>query len=341
MKNTPSPRIYGFGSFVPPRVVTNHDLAKFVDTSDEWITSRTGIKQRHLTDEDVTNTDIGTLAAQEALSRAGIRPADVTHILYATCTPDAAFPSCACQLQEKLGITNTLSLDVNAACTSFVYGLEIARSLALATPSSTILLVATDTLSKLLNWNDRSTCVLFGDGSGAVVITGAESKAAKATKASPFPSAGFIDTLCSSDGSLGNLLYARGGYSSHPYKLGDVVGEEYFLHMQGQEVFKHAVRSMSKICQTLLKRNGLTIDDIDVIVPHQANLRIIEAVGSRLKAAPERVFINVDTMGNTSAASIPLALSQAIDQGTITSGNKVLIVTFGAGFTWAAALLQF
>lgn len=338
MKNTSSPRIYGFGAHVPPRIVTNHDLAQIVDTSDEWITSRTGIRQRHLTDEGVTNTDIGTIAAQNALSRANVNAADISHILYATCTPDAAFPSCACQLQEKLGIKNTLSLDINAACTSFVYGLEISRSLALATPSATILLVATDTLSKLLNWNDRSTCVLFGDGSGAVVVGGAESKA---IRHSPFPSASFIDTLCSSDGSLGDLLYARGGYSSHPYKLGDIVGEEYFLHMQGREVFKHAVRSMSKICQTLLKRNGLTIDDIDVVVPHQANLRIIEAVGSRLKASPERVFINVDSMGNTSAASIPLALSQAIDQGAIKQGNKVLIVTFGAGFTWAAALLQF
>lgn len=338
MKQLSSPRISGFGSYVPPRVVTNHELAEFVDTSDEWITSRTGIKQRHFTDKTVTNTDIGALAAKDALARAGIQPSDITHILYGTCTPDAAFPSSACHLQEKLGITNTLSLDINAACTSFVYGLELSRSLAIANPAATILLVSTDTLSKLLNWQDRSTCVLFGDGSGAVIVTGAESRA---QPGSAFPSADFIDILCSSDGGLGDLLYARGGFSSHPYELGDIVGEEYFLHMQGREVFKHAVRSMSKICHTILKKNGMSIEDIDVIVPHQANLRIIEAVGTRLKASPEQIFINVDHVGNTSAASIPLALSEAINTGAIKAGNRVLIVTFGAGFTWAAGLIQF
>lgn len=338
MKKLSSPRIAGFGSSLPPRVVTNDDLAKFVDTSDEWITSRTGIKQRHLTEDSVTNTDIGVLAARAALERAAVQASEITHIIYGTCTPDAAFPSCACLLQEQLGITNTLSLDINAACTSFVYGLEVSRSLALAHPQSNILLVATDTLSKLLNWNDRSTCVLFGDGSGAVVVSGADSEAGQATT---HPSAQVIDIMCSSDGSLGDLLYARGGHSSHPYTLGHIVDEEHFLHMQGREVFKHAVRSMSKICHTILEKNNLTINDIDVIVPHQANLRIIEAVGSRLKASSEQIFINVDHVGNTSAASIPLALSEAIDKGAIQAGQKVLIVTFGAGFTWAAALLQF
>ena len=334
-----TPLVCGFGRYVPPRVVSNDDLALFVDTNDAWITSRTGIRQRHFAEGAVCNADLGLMAARDTLARTGIPTTAITHILYGTCTADAAFPSTACILASRLGISGALAVDVNAACASFVYALEMARGLVAATPEAVVLVVATDILSKRLNWEDRSTCVLFGDGSSAAIV--AAPAALSGNTLPDIPAARLLDVACGSDGSLGHLLQARGGFSSHPYKMGETVGPEYFLQMQGREVFKHAVRNMTEASRAILQRNHLAVDAIDVVVPHQANLRIIEAVCQRLGVESKKIFINVDTMGNTSAASIPLALSEALDTGAIVPGNRVLVVTFGAGFTWAAAILQF
>jgi 3-oxoacyl-(acyl-carrier-protein) synthase III len=332
-----APVISGFGAYSPPRVVSNHELAQFVDTDDEWIVTRTGIHTRHYAEEQVLNSDLALPAAQKALAASGIPASAITHILYATCTPDAACPSSACYFEEKLGIRGAMALDMNAACTGFIYGLELARNLAIASPEATILIVGAELFSKHLNWKDRSTCVLFGDGAGAALVSG---------KHAPQPDQNTLtgrirDVLCTSDGSLASFLVMNGGYSSHSYRLGDTVGEEYFLSMSGRDVFKHAVRCMNRVSQDILERNGLTIDDVDVVIPHQANLRIIEAVGSRLGAPETKVFNNVHKYGNTSAASIPLALSEAIDQGFVRKGHTVLAVSFGAGFTWASSLIQF
>ena len=339
-----TPLVSGFGRYVPPKVVTNADLTRFVATNDEWITSRTGIRQRHFSEDSVCNADLGFEAAKDTLARTGLPVSAVTHILYATCTGDAAFPSTACILAGRLGLSGgVMAVDINAACAGFVYALEMARGLVAASPKAIVLVVATDILTKRLNWEDRSTCVLFGDGSSAAIVS-ANAPEQASLQAAPAPatlSARLLDISCSSDGSLGDLLRAKGGFSSHPYKLGDTVDEEYFLQMQGREVFKHAVRSMVEASKAILEQNRMTIDDIDVVVPHQANQRIIEAVCQRLGVNSEKIFINVDKMGNTSAASIPLALSEALDSGAIAAGNRVLVVTFGAGFTWAAAILQF
>ena len=332
-----APVLSGFGAYSPPKVVTNHDLAKFVDTDNEWIVARTGIESRHFADKATVNSDLAVLAAQKAFAASGISPAAVTHILYGTCTPDAACPSSACVFQEKLGIKGALAIDMNAACTSFVYGLELARCIATASPEATVLLVGSELFSKHLNWKDRSTCVLFGDGAGVALVSGNNA---------PQPKQGAMtghirDVLCHSDGSLAPFLVMNGGYSSNAYTLGDTVGEEYFLSMAGREVFKHAVRCMSKTCREILAKNLLTIDAVDVVIPHQANMRIIEAVSDRLDAPAEKVFKNVQKYGNTSAASIPLALHEAIETGFVQKGHTVLVVSFGAGFTWASSLLQF
>jgi 3-oxoacyl-[acyl-carrier-protein] synthase-3 len=330
-----SPRIRGFGCSVPDRIVANDELARRINTSDEWIVSRTGIRERRIVAPGQTGTDLALAAAQSALARADCRAADITHIFYATCTPDACCPTAACILADKLGIKGSMAFDLNAACCGFVYGMELARNACIANPAARVLLVASETLSHRCNWEDRSTCVLFGDGAGAVVIDTETER--EATAGAPLRGAAIQDVLLSSDGSLGDLLRFGDAF----YSLGQPVGEEYFVHMQGREVFKHAVRSMSAICDDLLLRNGLAPEDIDVLVPHQANMRIIEAVRARLDAPLEKVFINVDKYGNTSAASIPLALADAVDNNFIRPGMNVLLATFGGGFTWGAALLRF
>lgn len=324
--------IFGLGSFLPEIVLTNEELSKSVDTSDEWITARTGIRRRHILAKGETNTDMGLAASRSALREANIDPSELTHVLYATCTPDTISPSASCILCNKLGITGKFVLDVNAACCGFLFGLVAARGLLAAQPEAKILLVAAEALSTRTNWKDRSTCVLFGDGGGAVVL-GAERDGGLGL---------LVDVETASDGSLGPLLHFGDMLCpGEPYAEGHPVGTEFFVQMNGREVFKHAVRSMAAISKQVLERNGLTIDDIDLVVPHQANLRIIEAVGSRLGANPNRVFVNVDSVGNTSAASIPIALDEARRKGVLKPGMRVLACTFGGGLTWSAALLRF
>lgn len=321
---------HGLGVHVPERLITNEDLSRIVDTNDEWITSRTGIKQRHMLAENENGSDAGVYAARQALTEAGLSPSDITHVLVATCTPDKLCPSTACMLSGKLGCGPVMAMDFNAACSGFIYGLELTRAMLCAHPEANILLVCTEALTRRINWQDRATCVLFGDGAGAMVL-----------RATPGKKPGkLLDVICRSDGTLQNLITIGGG-TAHTYDAGQTVGEDFFVSMQGRDVFKHAVRQMAAVCQEILERNSLTIDDVSLLVPHQANMRIIEAVGSRLEIPVERVFVNVDSYGNTSSASVPLALADARAQGRIATDSKVLATSFGGGLTWGAALLQF
>ena len=327
--------ICGLGSHVPPRVLSNHDLEKMVETSDEWITTRTGIKERHILDEGVNASDCGVEAARAALAEAGVSPEEITHIFVATCTPDYLCPSTACVIAGKLGLSSTagrmgdvMCLDFNAACTGFVYGLELARNTIQSHPDAVVLLVAAEALSRRTNFTDRTTCVLFGDAAGAVVLRSRPEGALWQVR----------DIVCSSDGSLRDLIRIGGG-SASSIKEGDIVGPDWFISMQGMAVFKHAVRSMAEESLRVLERNGMKLSDLDFFIPHQANLRIIHAVGERLGMDESRVFANVQHYGNTSAATLPVAMEDARRLGVLAPGMKVLLTSFGGGMTWGSALL--
>lgn len=321
----------GFGRYAPERVMTNADLEKVVDTSDEWITSRTGIKQRHIVADDQAASDLACESAKKALADAGMDANELTHIICATFTPDSMVPSTACRIQEKLGIKGQMCMDVQAACSGFLYALQSARGMLALDPDAKILVVASEVVSRRLNWEDRTTCVLFGDASGAAILTGGEKEDGPRV----------VDIILSASGNLGDLLTINGGGSAFSYKKGDVVGDEFFVQMQGREIFKHAVRNMVGISEKLLEKHGIAKSDIDVLVPHQANMRIIDAVGRKFDIPEERVFSNIASYGNTSAASVPVALSEAVETGFIKKGDLVLIPTFGGGFTWGAGLIQF
>lgn len=315
---------------VPETVLTNNDLAKFVDTNDKWIVERTGIHQRHKVSESESAAELGLRAAKKALEIADLKASDLTHVICSTCTPDYLSPSVACVIAGKLAAGAVMAFDISAACTGFIYGISICRSLLAANPESVILFICTEALSRRLNWKDRSTCVLFGDGATACVIRSNDLKSLFSLE----------DVICESDGSLMNLIIVGGGTTCQ-YNIGDPVDEDFFLSMQGRDTYKHAVRQMVQVCEKLLTRNNLTINDIELFVPHQANMRIIEAVGSRLKLDKDKVFTNVDNYGNTSAASIPLALVEAIQAKRLGTGKRALVTAFGAGLTWGAALLKF
>ncbi|TVM32552.1 3-oxoacyl-ACP synthase [Oceanidesulfovibrio marinus] len=323
--------INGLGRYVPPRAVSNADLEKLVDTSDEWITARTGIKVRHIAEKGQPSSDLAYEASKRALEHAGIEPGELTHVLVATCTPDSYCPNTASMLAHRLGVGTPMAMDINAACTGFLYSLEIARSLLCTYPDAKVLVTASEVLSSRTNWADRSTCVLFGDGAGAAVMTN------KPTGELPF-SVGPMQLR--SDGQYADLLTIKGGGSATPYTLGETVREDFFITMEGREVFKQAVRNMAALCKELLEKAGMDINDVDLLVPHQANLRIIEALGNRLKIDRNKVFSNVQKYGNTSAASIPIALTEGIEQGILAKGDSVLVTSFGAGLTWGAGLLQ-
>jgi 3-oxoacyl-[acyl-carrier-protein] synthase-3 len=331
MTRTTSAYIHGLGLHVPEKVYTNADLERMVDTNDEWITTRTGIRQRHIAAPGQTTSELGAAAARAALADAGLEPDDLTHILTATLSPDCYTPSTSCLIEDKLGVKGVMAMDVNAACSGFCYNLEVARSLVNLHPGACVLTCAAEVLSSRTNWQDRTTCVLFGDGAGAAVITGR-----------PGHRAGeIVDVALGSDGALAELLTIKGGGSAAPYALGDVVGEDFFIQMQGREVFRHAVRAMSQVALDVLARNGLAARDVDLLVPHQANVRIMDAVAKKLDIPRQKIFVNVDRYGNTSAASVPIALAEARAAGRLTPGTRVLVVTFGGGFTWGAALIQF
>jgi len=324
--------IRGLGFYAPKKVLTNADLEKLVETSDDWITSRTGIKQRHVAAPGETTSDMSAEAAKAALTDAGLDADALTHIFLYTVTPDYYTPSASCLMEEKLGIRGKVVQDVNAACCGYIYGLEMARAVIALHPEAKVLVAAAEVLTSRTNWADRRTCVLFGDAAAAAVVTG---------EAPPTGGAEIIDTRLASDGSLGHLLTIKGGGSGHPYRLGDVIDEDFFLQMNGPEVFKHAVRSMASVCAEVVLANGLTWEDIDVFIPHQANLRIMEAVAKKLTLPREKVVVTVDRYGNTSASTIGIALTEARKEGRIKPGHKVLLGAFGGGFTWGSALLQF
>lgn len=299
--------IQGLGTYVPSKRITNVDLMSLVDTSDEWIVSRTGIKARHMLADDENGSDAGTEAALRALEDAGIEAEDITHVLTATCTPDYLCPSTACIISGNIGSHGAMAFDLNAACTGFVYGLDMAYGILAAKPGAKVLLVGSEAFTRRLNWEDRTTCILFGDGAAAAVLTNGEAGAPKRC----LPSAPHLrDVRCGADGRQYPLLTVGGG-TSRNYKPGDPIQNDFYLQMQGREVFKQAVRSLSTVCSELLEGNGLTLEDIDLFIPHQANLRIIEAVGDRLKLGSEKIFVNLDEYGNTSAASIPLGIGDA------------------------------
>lgn len=329
--------IQGLGTYVPTKRITNVDLMSLVDTNDEWIVSRTGIKARHMLADDENGSDAGTEAALKALEDAGIAAEDITHVLTATCTPDYLCPSTACIISGKIGSHGAMAFDLNAACTGFVYGLDVANSILAGKPGAKVLLVGSEAFTRRLNWKDRTTCILFGDGAAAAVLTNGDAGTPKRC----LPSAPRLrDVRCGADGRQYPLLTVGGG-TNRNYKPGDPVQDDFYLQMQGREVFKQAVRSLSAVCSELLEDNGLTLEDIDLFIPHQANLRIIEAVGDRLKLGSEKIFVNLDEYGNTSAASIPLGIGDACAQGRIRPGSRVLLSAFGGGFTWGAALLEF
>ncbi|MEM7170989.1 MAG: beta-ketoacyl-ACP synthase III [Pseudomonadota bacterium] len=315
----------GCGSYLPSQVVTNADLARRMETSDEWIRKRTGITQRYIAAEGELTSDLGIKAAQAALSAAGVAAEEVDLFVCATSTPDETFPSTATRIQAALGSTRGAAFDVQAVCSGFVYALSVADNFVRLGQARNALVIGAETFSRILDWEDRSTCVLFGDGAGALYLEGEEASGTNKDR-------GVISTHLYSDGRFHDALYVDGGPSS--------TGQAGHLRMEGREVFRHAVMRMSEAVDTALEANGLTPADIDWLVPHQANLRIIEAMGKRLNLPEERVVVTVDRHANTSAASIPLALCEAVQDKRINEGDMILMEAMGGGFTWGSALLR-
>ncbi len=323
--------IAGLGSHLPRTLVTNADLERMVDTSDEWIRTRSGIATRHFAQDDEPCSVLAHHAARAALADANMAAEDLTHIFVGTFSGDYSMPSTACLLQDHLGIKGVPSFDLAAACSGFLYGLETARAYTTLHPRARVLVVGSEVVTSRINFQDRTTCVLFGDGAGAAIVTGADHPT----------SVRVVDCMLKADGSLGGLLTVPGGGSVRKPILGQPIGEDYFVQMNGRDVFKHAVRFMSDISATLLERNDAGTADIDLFIPHQANIRIIEAIAKKLDVSMDKFFVNVDRIGNTSAASVPIALTEARAAGRIQPGMKVLLAAFGGGFTWGSALLQF
>lgn len=318
----------GVGHFVPAQVMTNADFEKLVETSDEWIVERTGIRERRFATQSEAASDLATPAARAALAAAGIPPDEVDLIILATVTPDYFFPSTACVVQEKLGAVNAGAWDMSAGCSGFVYGCNIATQFIETGRYDYVLVIGVETLSKITDFTDRNTCVLFGDGAGAAVLGPASA------------GGGILATHMKADGSLGYLLQMPGGGSRQPPTPESLAARLHYIKMEGREVFKHAVRAMCEAAESVLNQAGYSGADVDLFIPHQANWRIMSAVADRLKIPYEKVFVNLDKYGNTSAASIPIALSEAVAQGRLKPGDLLLNVAFGAGFTWAAHLVK-
>ena len=319
----------GYGFYVPPRVVTNADLEKMgVNTSDEWITTRTGIKERRFAGDGESTSTMATRAARIALERARLRPQDLDLIVLGTCSPDYLFPATACLVQTALGAERAGAFDLEAACTSFVSGLAVANGMILAGTARNALVIGAECLSRLLDFNDRTTCVLFADGAGAVVLEASNA------------SVGVESAVLHADGSIGDFLWVEAGASRLPATNDTVAQGKHFIRMQGRETFKLAVKSMADAAEEALADAGVTAEDIDLLIPHQANVRIIDAVVKRMRFPEEKVFVNIHKYGNTSAASIPIAIAEAAEQGRLKKGDRVLLCAFGAGFTWGAAVLE-
>ncbi|TMJ04436.1 MAG: ketoacyl-ACP synthase III [Bacillati bacterium ANGP1] len=319
--------VLGVGAYAPPKVMTNDDLARLVDTSDEWITTRTGIKRRHIAGPDQATSDLAIVAAQQALDAAAVRAQDLDLILVGTATPDMLFPATACVLQDRLGAARAGAFDLLAACSSFVYGLISAGQMIASGVIRTALVVGADTLSRLVDWEDRGTCVLIGDGAGAVVLGSSES------------GRGIYTGRVGADGSAGDVLKVPAGGSRIPATAEAIERKLHRGYMDGQAVFKLAVRTIPGLIRETVAQAGWTMDQVDLIVPHQANLRIIEAMASQLHLPMEKFVVNIQEYGNTSAASVPLALFEAVQAGRIHAGDRLVLAAFGGGFTYAACAL--
>jgi 3-oxoacyl-[acyl-carrier-protein] synthase-3 len=320
--------IIGIGTYAPERILTNFELTKTLDTSDEWIYSRSGIRERRIVAEHEATSDQAVIACQRALEDAGVLPEEVDLIITATNTPDMLFPATACLVQDRLGAAQAGAFDLLAGCTGFIYGVVVGAQFISAGTSKTVLVVGAETMSRVVNWKDRNTCVLFGDGAGAVVLRQVPQDR------------GILSTMLGSDGSGGKFLDMPAGGSRRPSSCETIAQELNYLHMNGREVFKFAVRAMENGAVEVLRRAGLTNGDVDFLVPHQANIRIIEHAAKKMKLPMERVAVNVDRYGNTSTASVPLALDEALKDGKIKDGDNVVLIGFGAGLTWAGLLIK-
>ncbi|MEO0146837.1 MAG: beta-ketoacyl-ACP synthase III [candidate division WOR-3 bacterium] len=321
-------RVKSLSAYVPGNIVRNQDFERFLDTSDEWITERTGIKERRIASPDEAASDLGAKAAVRALEKAGLDPKEIDLLIAATSSPDHLFPSTACLIQDKIGATKAAPFDVSAGCPGFVFGLEIARGMLMSGNYKKALVVGTECLTRIMDFTDRSTCVLFGDGAGAAILEDDPMRE------------GILSAYLGGDGSLGNLLMLPAGGSRLPASEETLRNRLHYTKMEGQEVFRNAVRAMRDAALVTLKRAGVKPEELDWLVPHQANTRIIEATRERLKLPPEKVYVNIERFGNTSAASIPIALWEMEEKGLLKEGHLVLAVAFGAGFVWGGMLLR-
>ncbi len=320
--------VSGVGSYVPGKVLTNAQLEKMVDTSDEWIISRTGIQERRLAAPNEFTSDLAAYAAQRAMRKAGVSAEQIDLIIVATITPDMPFPSTACLVQQKIGARRAAAFDIEAACSGFIYALEVAQQFIMSRTYDTVLVVGAEKLSSIVDWEDRNTCVLFGDGAGAAVLQNRPD------------SHGLLTAVMGADGDKADLLFMPGGGSRCPATANSVASRLHFLRMEGKETFKNAVQAMQTAAEEALRRCEIDITRIKCIIPHQANRRIIDAVGERLGARPDQLFVNLHRYGNTSAASVAIALDEAVESGIVQRGDLLLLVVFGAGLTWGAAVIE-
>lgn len=320
--------ITGTGAALPKKILTNADLERMVDTSDEWITTRTGIRQRHIAAESETLSKYGVAAGRQALEAARLDPADVNLIICATVTPDRPIPATACTIQHQLGCTKAGAFDMAAGCSGFIYALAVADQFVRSGACEHVLVVGGELLSKYLDWEDRSTCIIFADGAGAVILSRRSGQG------------GLLSFKLHADGALSDFIHVPAGGTALPASAETVRNRMHYIRMKGNETFKLAVRSIENVSREVLEMSGLTASDINLMIPHQANRRIIDAVGSRLGIPPERVYVNLDRVGNTSAASIPIALDEAVSRDLIHRGDRLLLAAFGAGLTWAGAVIE-
>ena len=320
--------ITGVGSFLPRKVITNDDLTRILDTTDEWITKRTGIKERRIVEDGVAASDLAIEASLRALDDANVSPSEVDIIIPSTITPDFLVPTTACLIQEKIGARNAGAFDLLAACAGFVYALSIARSFVVSGAMKTVLVVGTECLSKITDYTDRSTCILFGDGAGAVVVQRGNGKRE------------IVTTYLGSDGSQAELLMLPAGGSKLPASLKTIESRSHYIQLKGKELFKIAINNMVDMITKTAAENNMQVEDIDMIIPHQSNIRIIEAAMERLKQPRKKAYVNIDRYGNTSAASIPIALDEIDKGGMLKSGDTVLLVAFGGGLTWGTSLIK-
>lgn len=322
-------KISALGTYVPPRLLTNADLERMVDTNNEWIMARVGIRERHIADKGVATSDLAVEAAKKALAQRGLAASEIEAIIVGTVTPDMFFPSTACVVQEKLGAKGAWGFDLSAACSAFLYSVQVGAQFISTGAHKRVLVIGADVMSSIIDYTDRATCVLFGDGAGAAILEPAEDD-----------SVGLIDFIHEVDGAGGGFLFMPGGGSLNPTSKETIEKKMHYVRQDGQQVFKFAVRKQTELCQKLLERNGLKGSDIDAFIPHQANLRIINATVDRLGLRPDAVVINIDCYGNTTAGTVPLAMNTAIEQGKLKKGSLVMLASVGAGFTIGATLLR-